>query len=147
MRYAIIKDGVVINTVNADDGIAEAIAAQSEGIAVQSEEAGVGHTYADGVFTAPYVAPPVVLPPAKRKLSKLAFINLFTDAEYETILAAAKQSVQVEAWVEKFRMTSVDPDGGSIDMEDPRTIGGIQTLEAAGILGAGRAAQILVPVK
>jgi hypothetical protein len=79
----------------------------------------------------------------RRKLSKLEFINLFTDEEYEDILAAAKTSVQVEAWVDKFRMTSVDPDGGSIDLADPRTISGIQALEAAGLIGAGRAAEIL----
>ncbi len=91
----------------------------------------------------------IVIPqfePAK-KLSKLAFINRFTDTEYEAILAAAKVSVQVEAWVKKFEMTSVEPDGGSIDITDPRTIAGINALEAAEIIGTGRAAQILAPVE
>jgi hypothetical protein len=79
----------------------------------------------------------------RRKLSKLEFINLFTDAEYVGILAAAKASVAVEAWLKKFEMTSIDADGGSIDLADSRTIAGVQSLEAAGLIGAGRAAEIL----
>ncbi len=125
MRYN-IKDGngVVINTVLAS---AEFMVAN----------------YAEGTYElVPEAAAPAPTQP-RRKLSKLEFINLFTDEEYEDILAAAKMSVQVEAWVEKFRMTSVDPDGGSIDLADPRTISGIQALEAGTIIGVGRAAEIL----
>lgn len=82
-----------------------------------------------------------------RKLSKLQFINLFTDAEYVGILTAAKQSVLVEAWLKKFEMTSVEPDGGSIDPTDERTVAGMLALEAAGILASGRAQQILNQAK
>ena len=101
-----------------------------------------GFVYAD--YTGDLSLEEVATPAATtRKLSKLAFINLFTDAEYVAILTAAKQSVLVEAWLKKFEMTSVEPDGASIDITDERTIAGVQALEAAGLIGAGRAEKIL----
>jgi len=81
------------------------------------------------------------MPP--RRLSKLSFVNLFTDAEYVGILTAARNNVQIEAWVKKMEMTAVDPDGLSISLDDPRTAAGVQALEAAGLIGTGRASQIL----
>jgi hypothetical protein len=123
MRYEILDaEGNVINTIVADEAFMAA------------------NPY-------PYFreAPEAQPAPAQpsRKLSKLEFINLFTDEEYVGILTAAKQSAAVEAWLKKFEMTSVDADGRSIDLTDPRTIAGVNALEAGGLLAAGRAAEIL----
>lgn len=72
-----------------------------------------------------------------RMITKLAYMNRFQDAELAALYTAAKTVVQIEVWLEKFKMSEF------IDLDDPRTIGGVQALEAAGLLGAGRAAAIL----
>lgn len=70
-------------------------------------------------------------------LSKLEFMNRFTDLELAGIYTAAKSSVAVEIWLEKFKLAS------EINLDDPRTVAGIQALEDGGLLAAGRAAEIL----
>lgn len=70
-------------------------------------------------------------------LSKLDYMNRFTDAELASIYNAAKSSVAIEVWLEKFKLAT------EINLDDPRTIAGVQALEAAGMLTAGRAAEIL----
>lgn len=82
-------------------------------------------------------------PPTVRRLSKLAYMNRFADGELAALYTAAKTIVQVEVWLAKFNATTPDADGTSIDLDDPRTIAGVQALEAAGILATGRAAEIL----
>lgn len=151
MPFAIVNKSTnkVVNLIEAENfSIAETAASVMpfEAIALDGEYA-IGSTYdpVTGAVTPPPLpdAPPA--PPVKpRKLSKLEFINRFTDAEYVAILSAAKQSVMVEAWLKKFEMTSVEPDGGSIDVRDPRTIEGVNALEAFGIIGQGRTQQILI---
>lgn len=72
-----------------------------------------------------------------RILTKLAYMNRFTDAELATIYTAAKSAVSVEIWLEKFKLAS------EVNLDDPYTIGGLQAMEAGGLIGAGRAAEIL----
>lgn len=71
-------------------------------------------------------------------ITKLTFMERFTDAELVTIYSAAKQSVAVEVWLEKLKMTT-----GNIVLTDPRTVAGVRGLEAAGLIAVGRAAEIL----
>ena len=77
-------------------------------------------------------------PPAPPTLSKGAFMDLFTPGELTGIYTAAKVSVDVEVWLDRFKVAEY------IDVSDPRTVAGVQSLETAGLLAAGRAAQILV---
>ena len=87
-----------------------------------------------------YVAPPAPTPyvePPIRILTKLAYMNRFTDSELATIYTAAKSVVSVEIWLEKFKLAS------EINLDDPYTIGGLKAMEAGGLIGAGRAAKIL----
>jgi hypothetical protein len=84
---------------------------------------------------------PVAAP--SRRLSKLAYMNRFTDDELAAIYTAAKTVVQVEIFLKKFEATSVEPDGTSIDLDDPRTVAGVQGLEYFQLIGAGRASEIL----
>lgn len=79
-----------------------------------------------------------------KRLTKLEYMNRFTDQELALIYSAAKVNVQIEVWLAKFNATSTDDKGTSIDLEDPRTIAGIQALEAAGIINTGRANEILI---
>jgi hypothetical protein len=67
MRYAIIENGTVVNVV-----VANAQIAKQSGW-VECPVAGPGWTYADGVFTAPVVVPPVAPAPTKEEL--LAQLN------------------------------------------------------------------------
>ena len=74
---------------------------------------------------------------ASSKLSKIDYMGLFTDVELAGIYSAAKTVVQIEVWLEKFKLSA------DIDLRDPRTIAGVMALEQFGLIGTGRAAQIL----
>lgn len=132
MQYAKIENGIVSNVILAD---AEFVATQPGTWVLDTVGAGVGWTYANGVFATPVVQAPVVAP--VRTLTKLAYMQRFTDAELAGIYTTAKTVVQVEIWLEKFKLAS------EINLDDPYTIGGLQAMEAAGLLAAGRAAEIL----
>lgn len=91
----------------------------------------------------PVIEPPPEPPPVVRRLTKLQFIQRFTDAEFASVLAASHQDVQIEAWYEQFRLATPDADGTSVDLDDQRTQGGVMALEAFRLIGPGRAAEIL----
>jgi len=140
--YALIKNNLVHGHIDTDAQTAADITAAGEYLAVEC----VGIPQNDSVYdpATGSITPPVpVVPPAARKLTKLEYMNLFTDSELAAIYAAAKVSPAVEVWLKKFEMATPDQDGKAIDKDDPRTIGGLQALEAATLLGAGRAAEIL----
>ena len=77
----------------------------------------------------------------KRRLTKLEFIGRMGEAVFVAILGMAQQSVEMAAWVEMVRMATPDPDGTSIDLDDPRTLAGLNALEpvliAQGVVSAG----------
>jgi hypothetical protein len=83
----------------------------------------------------------------RRRVTKLEFIELLGDAAYGAILAMAKQSLQVEAWVKKMELATPEPDGTSIDLDDPRTQAGVQALgmvlEQQGVVSADWAEGVL----
>jgi hypothetical protein len=74
----------------------------------------------------------------RRLLTKLEFVELLGDAAYVGILTLAKASVQIEAWVKKMELTTPDAYGYSVNLDDPRTSGGViaigMALEAQGIV-------------
>lgn len=95
-----------------------------------------------------YVAPPNPEAPVdtrmfagRRRLTKLEFVALL-GSDFTSILAAAKSSVEVEVFVMLVTLATPDPDGTSIDLDDPR-MQALHQLEIAGVLGVGRAAEIL----
>lgn len=133
MYYAQITDGIVTGvTETAGPLPVSPNLVQITGF----DESLLGQSYADGVF-APEPPAPV------RRLTKLEYMNRFTDGELAAIYGAAKVSPAVEVWLKKFEMATPDGAGKAIDLDDPRTIAGLQALEAATLLGAGRAAEIL----
>lgn len=73
----------------------------------------------------------------KRLISKLDYMNRFTDAELVAIYTEAKTNVNVEIWLEKFKLAA------EINLDDPRTSSGLQALETLGLIATGRAAEIL----
>lgn len=116
MRYKILDStGDVINTILADAQFMQ-------------------NNYPDGNYREVPDAPE---PVAKPTLTQLEFFNRFTQPELVGIYTAAKSSVPLEIMLDQFKMATY------IDTADPQTVGGINALEAAGLIAAGRAAQIL----
>lgn len=85
--------------------------------------------------------PPVVVQPEPqpvvRTVTRLEYMNRFTDSELAGLWTAAKTVVQIELWLEKFKLAEF------INLDDPRTVAGLQALEGAGLLTEGRANEIL----
>jgi len=83
----------------------------------------------------------------KRRLTKLDFIEKLGDDAFIAILQMAKSSPQIEAWVEKMKLTTPDPDMTSVNLDDTRTIEGIQAigvaLESQGVVSPGWADGVL----
>lgn len=75
--------------------------------------------------------PPATMFGGRRSLTKLEFVALLGMQAYVAILAMAKQSIEVEAWVKMLELATPNDDGTSIDLDDPRTAGGIQSIGAA----------------
>ena len=91
-----------------------------------------------------------VLPPSvpDTVITKLAFRQRFTPTERVTIEIASLDdpaaSMQARQLAATLRSSQVDLAAAKwIDLTRPDTITGVQTLEAFGLLGAGRAAEIL----
>jgi len=92
----------------------------------------IGMMYEGGEFV-----PAPQEPEQITQISRLDFMDRFTDTELAGVFAAAKASPAVEVWVEKVKAAS------SIDLTDPRTVSGVQALETAGLIAEGRADEIL----
>jgi len=101
----------------------------------------------DHVLLSPEDVVPVVTPVGQRRLTKLQFIDRLGDTAYMAILAMAKDSLLVEAFITRFEMTTPDPDGTSIDPDDPRTVAGVTAIGAAlvaqGVVSEGWADEVL----
>lgn len=71
------------------------------------------------------------------QLTKLAFLNRFTSDERIAIRTAAQTSPAIHDYLAMLDAAQ------DVDLLDARTIGGVQALEAAGLLAEGRGAEIL----
>lgn len=92
-------------------------------------------TYENNTFTRPAPKDPYKdLPPV---ITKLAMIDRFSDSEYLEIVSASKTDVEVQAWYDKFSAAS------TINLSNPRTISGINTLVSKSLLTQVRADSIL----
>lgn len=78
-----------------------------------------------------------------RRLSKLTFRDRFTLDEKRAIYTAAQTSIDVQIWLDDLNAATPEADGTAVDLDDSRTVAGVQALETAGFIAAGRAAQIL----
>lgn len=92
-------------------------------------------------------APPVAVFGGRRRVTKLEFVALLGTPAYVAVLGIARQSVDVEAWVKMIDMASVDDDGYSVDLDDPRTTAGVNAIEtpliALGVVTSGWAEGVL----
>ena len=88
-------------------------------------------------IAAAQAAPPQTPVAASAKLTKLEFMNRFTLEELAAIYTAAKANVLVEVWMDKLKLAS------EVDLSDPATIAGVQSLAAQGLLTEARAQEVL----
>lgn len=133
--YALVKNNIIENVIECDQAFADSIAHEWDEV-IPSNGMCKGWEKIGGVWTPP--APPEQPAPAPvRVLTKLQYMNRFTDAELAAIYTAAKTVVQVEIWLEKFKLAT------EVNLDDPATVAGLQAMEAARLLATGRAAEIL----
>lgn len=97
----------------------------------QAEHLGDGWRLEAMSVAAPSPDAPEAIATGLRRLTKLQFVERLGDAAFAAILQMAKQSVEVEVFVERFRLTTPDADGTSISLDDPRTVAGVTALGAA----------------
>lgn len=129
MRYAVIKDGVVVNAVEVEDG---SDWHPGEGLTlVPAVAAATGWTYDGKTFSEP-----VVDAPAKTVFDGADFLSRLTDAEYGAILAAAAQSIQLARWLDTLRLR------GEIDVAGKTALAAKAGLVAAKLLSTKRADEI-----
>lgn len=72
-----------------------------------------------------------------RILTKLQFRNRFTMEEKAALYTAAEANVMLRIFLDDLNAAE------SIDLDDPATVFGVNTLEQVGIIGVGRAVEIL----
>ena len=119
MRYEIIENDVVVNTIMAD---AEFMSA----------------TFAEGSYRA---VPEPPAEPELRRITRLAFLDRFTDAEAVAIdlasMGATVEAASLRRYLSKVNAATF------IDLDWADTRAGVQALEAGGLLGEGRALEIM----
>lgn len=91
---------------------------------------------------APDAAPDTRVFGGRRRLTRLDFVTLL-GTSFQAILLAAKQSIEAEVLVKMVEYTTPDPDGTSIDLDDPRIAYGLSQMEGAGVIAAGETERVL----
>lgn len=77
--------------------------------------------------------------PQPKPISILAFRSRFTDAEKLAIYTAAESHLPVRIWLDDLSAAQ----NQTIDLIDERIIAGVNAMEYGGLIGAGRATEIL----
>lgn len=83
------------------------------------------------------VKKPEIVAPPERNVTKLEYLRRFTGQERVTIRQAAKENPVLEDYLAMLEIAQ------DINLDDPATQGGVQALEIAGLIGEGRAAEVL----
>jgi hypothetical protein len=81
--------------------------------------------------------PPPPSAPEPRIITKTAMMARFTDDEFVDVLVKAKRDIKVEAWLMKFNAAA------TVDLDDARTVSGIELLTSKLVLTQERATAIL----
>jgi hypothetical protein len=123
-------------------GVVDVVGVDEAGNAIIDGGHGLDDTFLTLVEAGSGSAPPPVVP---KIITNYAFQRRFTDTELVTIEMVSAGTDQIAAMLRVNQRLSAL--ARFIDLASPITIAGVTALESAGILGAGRAEQILgVPV-
>lgn len=82
---------------------------------------------------------PTAPAPAGVTLTKLEYLRRFTAEERIAIRTVAKTNVVLEDYLALLELAE------EVRTDDPDTVAAVQLLEAAGLLAAGRAVEVLTP--
>lgn len=142
MKYALVKDSIVVGIVEATTQERDNFKQYWEATPVATATVEVGMKYSNGVFSIPDPTPAYF----GTRISVLSFLKRFTDAEAIAIdLGSIGATVQAASLRRYLNMVNA---AKFIDLSREDTRAGVQALETNGILAAGRAAQILdTPIK
>jgi hypothetical protein len=129
--YAIIKGGIVDGIAIADGPL------ETDGVWVCVDDVvpqpGPGWLYDGESFTRPVIE----IQPMPSVITKLAMIDRFAESEYEGVLIAANTDIQVQGWLDRFAAAN------QIDLNNDRTISGIDLLVSKDLLTEERGQEIL----
>jgi hypothetical protein len=150
MEFALVKDGKVVNVIVADSDFAAALRSEyDEVVDVTGIPCGVEWSRtAEGFVDDRPQSPVEEAPPAPRHITPLALLRRLTIAEevalelssVDNTSAGFDQRAQAAAVrVAVRRLTSAK----FIDLDDPELAATLAGFEQAGLLGAGRAAEIV----
>lgn len=121
MRIEIIEDDKIVNTIEADEAFAEANYPGAWRVAAEQPE------------------PPIT--PEDARITRLAFVDRFTDAEAVAIdlasIGATVQAASIRRYLDKVNKAVF------IDLSREDTQAGVQALETNGLISVGRADVIL----
>lgn len=78
----------------------------------------------------------------QRRVTKLDFVGRL-GADFDTLFDASKVVVGVEKFMRMLDWATPEADGTSIDLDDARVVYALNAFEQAGLIAAGRAAEIL----
>ena len=78
-----------------------------------------------------------ILPDSVRNVTKLEYLRRFTQNERIAIRTAAEGNAVLADYLAMLELAQ------DINLDDPDTVGAVQMLEAVGLIGAGRSAEIL----
>jgi len=93
--------------------------------------------YEAGRFIITPAPPEIEVIPETNIITKRAFLKRITPEEFAMIKGAASQNATADYYWQMFMLSE------EIDLLFEDTIGGLQMMESAGLLAAGRAAEIL----
>lgn len=133
MRYLLIKNGIVVNAIEADANDIEHLIGYDDIIA-NANTAGPGWLYQDGIFTQP---DPNSYKQPIFSLSQLSFLRKFTAEERIAIRTSIDPII-----IDFLHLLNIAQD---INLSDPDTVAGVNYLESIGLLDTGRATTILTP--
>ena len=140
-RYALITNGMVTNTIKCSpEYIINYLTNNDHIVLIDNLDVNIGDFYepTTGQFTKNTILPQEILL-KNAYCTILQFRSKFTDNEKVAIYTAAANNILIKIWLEDLNCVQ----NNMVSLEDPRTVGGVQALEAMGIIGVGRAAQIL----
>jgi hypothetical protein len=128
MKWAWVVNGAVYTVVESDEApeFDDGTVVQVVGAAVSA-----GWKWDGSAFTPP---------PSNRRITRLAFRRRLTDAEKVAIYTASASSAAIRIYLDD--LTAAD----YIDLDDSAVLVGLQALETAGLLAAGRASAIVSAV-
>lgn len=88
-----------------------------------------------------HITQPVVVEPVVREVSGISYMRRFSQTERIAIRGAASQSAVLDDYLKLLDATIAQ--GGIVNLDDEDTVAAVNLLEQAGLIAAGRGAEIL----